>query len=135
MATLYGNVGANSDTRDWAAILQSPDPLQAAEDALMAMYQSSSYLLANTQHLEQSGYVAAQAEITYRQLAERLGFTHQPSWSQGTAYQAAEILPSPTSIFLDPRAFLAPAFRILKFSAPYWRFLPSHARFFALLPS
>ena len=86
MATLYGNVGANSDTRDWAAILQSPDPLQAAEDALMAMYQSSSYLLANTQHLEQSGYVAAQAEITYRQLAERLGFTHQPGWSQGTAY-------------------------------------------------
>ena len=86
MSTLYGHVGANVDARDWSAILQSPYALEAAEAALLAMYQSSAYLLANTQHLEQSGYVAAQAEITYRQLAERLGFTHQPSWSQGTAY-------------------------------------------------
>lgn len=86
MFTLYGNVGANQDGRNWAAILQSANPLEAAEAGLRAMYQSSAYLLANTQHLEQSGYVAAQAEITYRQLADRLGFTHQPGWSQGTAY-------------------------------------------------
>ncbi len=33
-------------------------------------------------------------------------------------YQAAEILPLPTSVLLGPRAFLAPAFRILKLSAP-----------------
>ena len=66
MSTLYGHVGANVDARDWSAILQSPHALEAAEAALLAMYQSSAYLLANTQHLEQSGYVAAQAEITYR---------------------------------------------------------------------
>ena len=79
MSTLYGHVGANLDERNWAAIMQSANPLEAAEAGLKAMYQNSAYLVSNTQHLEQSGYVPAQAEITYRQLAERLGFTHQPS--------------------------------------------------------
>ena len=87
MYTLYGNIGANRDERDWTAIMQSSNPLLTAEDALLGMYQDGGYLLRNTQHLVQSGYVAAQAEITYRQLADRLGFTHQPGWSQGTAYE------------------------------------------------
>ena len=86
MYSLYGNVGANLDERDWSALLQSSDPFQASEDALRAMYQDSSYLLRNTQHLTQSGYVAAQAEITYRQMADRLGYIYNPSWSDGTAY-------------------------------------------------
>jgi hypothetical protein len=87
MLALYGHIGANLDERNWATILQSAHPLQAAEDALRAMYQNSAYLLRNTQHLEQSGHVAAQAEITYRQLAERLGFQHDPGWSAGTVYE------------------------------------------------
>ena len=86
MFTLYGNVGANQDGRNWAAILQSNNPLEAAEAGLRAMYQDGAYLRSNTQHLEQSGYVAAQAEITYRQLAERLDYTYNAAWSDGTAY-------------------------------------------------
>lgn len=86
MFTLYGNVGANQDGRNWAAILQSANPLEAAEAGLRAMYQDGAYLRSNTQHLEQSGYVAAQAEITYRQLAERLDYTYNAAWSDGTAY-------------------------------------------------
>lgn len=86
MFTLYGNVGANQDGRNWAAILQSNNPLEAAEAGLRAMYQDGAYLRSNTQHLEHSGYVAAQAEITYRQLAERLDYTYNAAWSDGTAY-------------------------------------------------
>jgi len=86
MYTLYGNVGANLDGRNWTAIMQSSNPLEAAEAALLTQYQTSAYLLSNTQHLVQSGYVAAQGEITYRQLADRLGYTHNADWSDGTAY-------------------------------------------------
>lgn len=86
MYSLYGNIGANLDERDWSATLQSSNPLQASEDALRAMYQDSGYLLRNTLHLTQSGYVAAQAEITYRQMAGRLDYTYNPAWSDGTAY-------------------------------------------------
>lgn len=86
MYTLYGHVGANLDNRNWSAILQSSNPLEAAEAGLRAMYQDATYLLSNVRHLEQSGYVAAQAEITYRQMGERLGFTHNTGWSAGTSY-------------------------------------------------
>ena len=86
MSTLYGHVGANLDGRNWAAILQSANPLEAAEAALLAMYQNSAYLVSNIEHLAQKGYVPAQAELTYRQLAERVGFTHNNGWSVGTAY-------------------------------------------------
>ena len=102
MFTLYGNVGANQDGRNWAAILQSNNPLEAAEAGLRAMYQDGAYLRSNTQHLEQSGYVAAQAEITYRQLAERLDFTHQPGWSVGTVYEYLGPLSTPALIALVP---------------------------------
>lgn len=86
MYSLYGNIGANLDERNWSAVMQSANPLQASEDALRTMYQDNAYLLRNTQHLTQSGYVAAQAEITYRQMAGRLGYTYNPAWSDGTAY-------------------------------------------------
>lgn len=86
MYALYGNVGANLDGRDWVAIMQGKDPLALAEAGLLHMYQDRAYLVNNTQHLEQSGYVAAQAEITYRQMGERLGFTHNTGWSVGTSY-------------------------------------------------
>ena len=64
MSTLYGHVGANLDGRNWAAILQSANPLEAAEAALLAMYQNSAYLVSNIEHLAQKGYVPAQAELT-----------------------------------------------------------------------
>lgn len=86
MYTLYGNVGANLDERNWDSILQSSNALEAAEAALRTQYQDSGYLLRNTQHLVQSGYVAAQAEITYRQMADRLGYTYNSAWSDGTPY-------------------------------------------------
>jgi hypothetical protein len=86
MFALYGNIGANLDERNWSAILQSDNPLEAAEADLLAMYQDSGYLLRNVLHLVQSVYVAAQAEITYRQLADRLGFICQSDWSAGTSY-------------------------------------------------
>ena len=47
MFTLYGNVGANQDGRNWAAILQSNNPLEAAEAGLRAMYQDGAYLRSN----------------------------------------------------------------------------------------
>lgn len=88
IAALYGNVGANLDARDWAKIMNSPNPLEMAEAALTAMYQDPAYLVRNTQHIVQNGYVAAQAEITYRQMAGRLGYTYNPAWSDGTPYDS-----------------------------------------------
>lgn len=101
---LYGNVGANLDERNWSAIMQSSNPLQAAEAGLVVQYQDSSYLLRNTRHLEQNGYVAAQAELTYRHLADRLGFTYEGGWSKTSSYeklggltdsQLVDLLPPP----------------------------------------
>jgi len=38
MFALYGHIGANLDERNWLGILQSPNPLEAAEAGLRAMY-------------------------------------------------------------------------------------------------
>lgn len=84
---LYTNVGANTDERNWAAIMASASPLESAETALSAMYQDRSYLIRNTASLEQSGYVAAQAEITYRQMGSRLNYNYDAGWSKGTLYE------------------------------------------------
>jgi Ca2+-binding RTX toxin-like protein len=103
---LYGNIGANLDARNWSSIMQGSNPLQAAEEMLLTQYQDSGYLLRNTLHLTQNGYVAAQAEITYRQMAERLGYTHDSAWSEGTPYaylgslsmdQLLALVPSPAT--------------------------------------
>ena len=108
MYTLYGNIGANLDERNWAAIMQSGNPLETAEVGLLGMYQNSGYLLRNVQHLVQSGYVAAQAEITYRQMADRLGFTYQPDWSVDTSYESLGQLSMGQLIALVPVMPVAP---------------------------
>ncbi len=89
---LYGNVGANLDERDWTAIMQSSNPLEAAEKALIVMYQDKGYLLRNMQYFSQRGARPEQAEYTYRQLADRLGFTHDANWSVGTPYAYLRLL-------------------------------------------
>lgn len=104
MYTLYGNIGANLDERNWLSIMQSSNPLETAEAGLLGMYQDSGYLLRNTSHLVQSGYVAAQAEITYRQMADRLGFTYQHDWSVGTSYESLGQLSMGQLIALVPVA-------------------------------
>ncbi|MFD0666768.1 hypothetical protein ACT80S_03530 [Ramlibacter sp. MAHUQ-53] len=103
--SLYGNIGAGLDERNWSSIMASADPLAASERALVAMYQDSSYLLRNANHLVNSGYVPAQAEITYRQMYDRLGLVYKPDWSVGTSYESlgpltmpqliAQVLPPP----------------------------------------
>lgn len=89
---LYGNVGANLDERDWTAIMQSNNPLEAAEKALVVMYQDKGYLLRNIQQFSQRGAKPEQVEFTYRQLADRLGFTYDANWSVGTPYAYLRLL-------------------------------------------
>lgn len=108
MYALYGNIGANLDERNWSVIMQSSTPLKAAEAGLLGMYQDSGYLLRNTSHLVQSGYVAAQAEITYRQMGDRLGFTYQHDWSVGTSYESLGQLSMDQLIALVPVTPVAP---------------------------
>ena len=89
---LYGDVGANSDERDWAWIMSAANPLEAAEAALKNQWQSPAYLLRNMDHVQNAGYVASAAELTYRQMADRLNFTYNSSWSSGTAFEATSQL-------------------------------------------
>ena len=84
--SLYGNVGANLDERNWDALLQQADPLSASESALRAMYQDPGYLLRNAQYVVTLGYPDFAPEVTYRQMGQRLGYTYSTTWSQGTGY-------------------------------------------------
>lgn len=84
--TLYGNVGANMDARDWSSIMQSSNPLQAAKEGLRAMYSDPTYLKANTENLIAQGYVPEQADYTYRQMQERVGSTYDPNWTAGSRF-------------------------------------------------
>lgn len=93
--TLYGNVGSNLDTRDWTAIMQSSNPLEAAERALVRQYQDKNYLLSNLQLYSARGARPEQAEYTYRQLAERMGFTYDANWSVGTPYEYLRLKTTP----------------------------------------
>ncbi len=102
MYSLYGNIGAGTDERNWAAIMASADPLVASEAALKAMYQNKSYLQRNADHLTNSGYVGAQAEITYRQIYDRLDLSYRPDWSTGTTYESLGPLTMPELIALVP---------------------------------
>jgi RTX calcium-binding nonapeptide repeat (4 copies) len=101
ISALYGNVGANLDERNWTVIMASPDPLSAAEAALKAQWQDPAYLLRNASHLLQQGYRDFSAEITYRQMADRLGFRYDPSWSKGTAFEPTS---AATNVELNSRA-------------------------------
>ncbi|EJE51609.1 hypothetical protein PMI14_03705 [Acidovorax sp. CF316] len=93
--TLYGNVGSNLDTRDWTAIMQSSNPLEAAERALVRQYQDKNYLLSNLQLYSARGARPEQAEYTYRQLAERMGFAYDANWSVGTPYEYLRLKSTP----------------------------------------
>jgi hypothetical protein len=84
---MYGDVGANKDARDWTAIMASANPLKAAEDALKAMYNDKAYLAANADHVLAQGYLPEQADLTYKQLANRVGSTYDPNWSKGTKFE------------------------------------------------
>lgn len=106
---LYGNVGVNLDERDWAAIMQSGNPLEAAESALVRMYQDKGYLLRNARDLIQRGFMPEQAELTYRQLAEKVGFTYDAKWSVGTAYEYLGSLSTPQLLQAIPPIVIDPA--------------------------
>ena len=49
---LYGTIGANTDTRDWAAIMASDDPVQASIQANLAQYSDGSA----TSNLDREAY-------------------------------------------------------------------------------
>lgn len=87
--TLYGQIGAGLDERDWTAIQVSKNPLEAAEAALISMYQSADYLLRNAKYLLGVGYSANQIELTYRQIYIDLGMTYSTAWALNSAFQNA----------------------------------------------
>lgn len=113
---LYANVGIHLDERDWSEILRGGRALSDAEAALLKQYQDSGYLLRNTQHLVQSGYTAEQAEIAYRQMADRLGYTHNAAWCVGTPYSHLAGLSLEELIALAPQqpALPQPIVSVLK---------------------
>ena len=85
ISSLYGNIGAGLDSRDWSAIMASDNPLQASQQALIAMYQSATYLIDNANYLKDKGYSAAQIEYTNRQIYDRLEIDdYSPDWATGT---------------------------------------------------
>lgn len=86
---LYGDVGANTDARDWDAIMKASNPLEAAKDALKVMYSDPEYLKANTEQLIGQGYVPEQADYTYRQMQDRVGSTYNPNWAAGSRFEGA----------------------------------------------
>jgi len=84
--TLYGDVGANLDERDWSAIMATNNPMAVAEQALKDQWQDAAYLLRNADHLIGQSYSPVSVEFTYRQMADRLDFAYDASWSAGTQY-------------------------------------------------
>ena len=91
-ATLYGNVGANLDERDWSAIMASADPLASAESALKGQWQDGAWLLRNAQYVTTIGYADYAPEITYRGMSQRLAYDYSPSWARGSRFEAMSLL-------------------------------------------
>jgi hypothetical protein len=87
--TLYGQIGAGLDERNWTTILTSSNALASAETALVEMYQSAGYLLRNANHLIGRGYDEFQIELTYRKIYNELGISYSPSWALNSAFQRA----------------------------------------------
>lgn len=71
--TLYGNIGANLDTRNWSAIMASSNPAEAARQATAQMYSDPAYREANTRHVVSQGYTPQGAASTYDQVLARVG--------------------------------------------------------------
>lgn len=83
---LYGDIGANLDERDWSAIMATENPMAAAQEAIRDQWQDAGYLLRNADHLLGQGYPPIAVEFTYRQMAVRLDFAYDSSWSTGTEF-------------------------------------------------
>lgn len=67
-SVLYGVIGSNADLRDWKAIMQSPDPLQAARQAVGAMYNSTlDYVVEPTLVRAPDGVVAHSGNVAWTQ--------------------------------------------------------------------
>lgn len=84
---IYGDVGANLDTRDWGAIMASADPLGSAKTALATMYSDPAYREANTAHVVAQGYDPAQAYYTYGQMNDRVGANYTPTANEVVAVE------------------------------------------------
>lgn len=83
--SLYANIGAGLDYRDWDSIMAADNPLEASEAALVEMYQDPQYLIDNADHLQGKGYTGAMIEWTNRQIHERLDIeSYDPTWADGT---------------------------------------------------
>jgi uncharacterized protein YaiE (UPF0345 family) len=103
-ASLYGNVGAGLDSRDWDAIMAADNPLQASEDALIAIYQGNACLLDNANHLQDKGYSGNMIEWTVRQMQTRLGINnYDNSWADGT-WMEVYAQKSDTEVYNDAKA-------------------------------
>jgi hypothetical protein len=83
---LYGDIGANLDTRDWGAIMKSADPYKAAREGLKSMYSDPVYLVKNAENLLKQGYLPEQADFTYKQMESRVGSTYKPTWTAGSQF-------------------------------------------------
>lgn len=92
---LYGNVGANLDARDWSKIMSSSNPLAAAEQGLRDMYSDPAYQVANLAYLMRQGYPWESADLTYQQMAVRIGSRYTPGWYNSA--EAQEIIRSITA--------------------------------------
>ena len=91
LQTLYRDVGVNLDERDWAVVMAAGDPLATAQQALKDQWQNADYLLRNADYLASLGYSPVAIEATYRQMADRLDFIYDASWSFGTGYESPVI--------------------------------------------
>jgi hypothetical protein len=101
----YSDVGANEDWRNWNAIMSSKDPLKAAEDALVLMYNDKAYLASNANSLLAKGYLPEQADYTYQQMADRVGSTYDSTWTKGTKFDGK----LNTATFLSNMSSMNPA--------------------------
>lgn len=120
---MYGNIGANMDSRDWTAIMASRDPLKAAERALKAMYSDKDYLAANTQYVMNQGYLPEQADYTYQQMVGRVGSTYTPTWVDGTKFAGVDpVTKQPkmdTTTYLKNISTMAPE-QLASYTATRW---------------
>lgn len=84
---LYGDVGANLDTRDWGDIMSSGNALQSAQAALTDMYSDPVYREANISNLVKQGYDPAEGYYTYGQMIDRVGANYTPSEQEVAAVE------------------------------------------------
>jgi hypothetical protein len=84
---LYGDVGANLDTRNWGDIMSSGNALQTAQTALTDMYSDPVYREQNIPNLVAQGYDPAQGYYTYGQMIDRVGANYTPSEQEVAAVE------------------------------------------------